>query len=189
MKQTKILMGMSITVNIVDFDANPNLIYDVFSYFEYVDRHFSPFLNDSEVSKYNRGQIKEYQYSKHLKEILALSEITKKETNGFFNIYFEGQMNPSGLVKGWAIYNASKILTLSGIKNYYIEAGGDIQVNGKNYDNKPWIVGIQNPFNPNYIIKILKLENKGIATSGTIFVVSTYIIQKIEIETLPILSV
>ncbi len=166
MKQTKILMGMPLTIEIIDSNAHPDLIDDVFSYLEYIDKHFSPYKPESEVSKINNGLLKEHQYSKHMREILALSELTKKETNGFFNIQFGNKIDPSGLVKGWAVYEASKILTVSGIKNCYIEAGGDVQVYGKNYQNKPWTIGIRNPFDIEKIVKVIQLENQGVATSG-----------------------
>lgn len=166
MKQTKIIMGMPITIEIVDININPKLIDNIFSYFEYVDQNFSPFIKNSEVSKINNGVLKAHKYSKDLKEILLLSKLTKKETNGFFNIKINGKIDPSGLVKGWAIFNASKILTSFRVKNFYIEAGGDIQVSGKNFDNKPWIIGIQNPFNDKEIVKVIRVVDHGVATSG-----------------------
>ena len=78
-----------------------------------------------------------------------------------------GKIDPSGLVKGWAIQKASNILTEKGFKNFYVEAGGDIQVQGNNADNKPWNVGIKNPFNQKEIVKVVYLHNQGMATSGT----------------------
>ena len=52
------------------------------------------------------------------------------------------------------------------MKNFYIEAGGDIEVSGKNKNNQNWIVGIRSPFDKTEIIKRLSLTNAGIATSG-----------------------
>jgi thiamine biosynthesis lipoprotein len=158
MKQTKILMGMPITVEIVD-DTNPEIMNRVFDYFREVDRKFSPFKSESEVSKLNRGET----YSEELSAILKLCEETKKATNGYFDIKKpDGSSDPSGLVKGWAIYNASQLLAESGIKQYYIEAGGDIQASGK-----IWKVGIKNPFKSDEIVKVLFIEDRGVATSGT----------------------
>jgi len=101
-----------------------------------------------------------------MKRILSLSEQTKKDTHGYFNIRRDGLYDPSGIVKGWAIQNATNILKSEGFHNFYVDAGGDIQVAG-NKDGKPWRVGIRNPFNRNEHVKVLALTNQGVATSGT----------------------
>lgn len=160
-------MGMPITIEIVDANVNSEIFAKIFSYFESVDKKFSTYKNESEISKINRGEIASSGYSEEMKEIFALSEETKKITNGYFDIYHNGKYDPSGIVKGWAIFNASKLLKENGFKNFYIEAGGDIQVSGRNAEGKVWTVGIRNPFNKNEIVKTLYIKNMGIATSGT----------------------
>jgi len=167
MKYVELIMGMPITVEIVDSFAMKSDFESVFSYFHSVDKQFSPYKAISEVSRINNGEIKETQYSEEIKEILTLAEQTKKETRGYFNVWHKGIFNPSGIVKGWAIYNAAKILEKKGFSNFYIDAGGDIEVRGKNKNRVPWRIGIRNPFAPNEIIKTVGLSNCGIATSGT----------------------
>src|SRR5579871_1456007 len=49
----------------------------------------------------------------------------------------------------------------------YVDAGGDVQVMGKNAQGDNWRVGIRNPFNAQQIVKTLALTDCGIATSGT----------------------
>jgi len=102
-----------------------------------------------------------------MKTVLDLCEQTRLATRGYFNISHNGKRDPSGLVKGWAIANAAKMLKELKVKDFYIEAGGDIQVSGQVADRKPWTVGIRNPFNLNEIIKTISLSTEGIATSGT----------------------
>jgi thiamine biosynthesis lipoprotein len=168
MRKTKLLMGMPITVEVVDANARNADIDKIFDYFGYIDKKFSTYKPDSEISLINRGEIHEKDFSQDMKTVLALSEKTKDLTDGYFDIYHNGQKDPSGLVKGWAIYNAAEILKNSGFKNYCVEAGGDVQVGGKNQTKKPWQVGIRNPFNRQEIIKIVCLNNnEGVATSGT----------------------
>ena len=48
-RETRILMGMPITIDIVDANSTP-LIDDVFAYFATVDAQFSIFKPDSEIS-------------------------------------------------------------------------------------------------------------------------------------------
>jgi thiamine biosynthesis lipoprotein len=167
MKITKILMGMPITVEIVDTQVTTKDIDDVFDYFTYVDTTFSTYKKTSEISLINEKKIKEKNYSKDMQEVLFLSKQTNYDTKGFFDIKKNGLLDPSGLVKGWAIYNAYKIVKMKGFKNFYIDAGGDIQVSGKNNNGKKWIIGIRSPMNIKENVKIIQIENQGVATSGT----------------------
>ncbi len=168
MKDSRIIMGMPVILEIIDDEIYQDIIDSVFDYFTYVDQKFSTYKEDSEISKINNKQISEDEYSEDMKTIFSLSEKTKKETDGFFDVMNNGICDPSGIVKGWAIHNAAEILRKKGIKNFYVEAGGDIEVEGYNKDGESWSVGIKNPFNENEIIKVIHLPSgMGIATSGT----------------------
>jgi FAD:protein FMN transferase len=166
MKQLQLLMGMPITVEVVDHHVTEADIANVFAYFRAVDDTFSTYKEHSEISKINRGELREDEYSEDMKTILALSEQTRQETQGYFDIRHEGVADPSGIVKGWAILQAATMLKAAGFTHFYIDAGGDIQVSG-NKDGHPWRIGIRNPFNRNEIVKVLAITDKGIATSGT----------------------
>ena len=165
MKKTKIIMGMPITVEVLD-SIKATEMESVFEYFRKIDRKFSTYKKNSEISRINRGLSKD-QWSEETKEVFNLSEQTKLQTGGYFNIENKGIIDPSGLVKGWSIHNASKILLELGYSNFYIEAGGDIEIHGYRNKRLPWDVGIRNPFNVNEIIKVLRLTNRGVATSGS----------------------
>ena len=119
------------------------------------------------MSQINRGELKESEYSNDMKKILYLCEKTKKETNGYFDIHRNNIIDPSGIVKGYAVFEAAKILKNKGFDNFYIEIAGDAQTYGKNEKKEKWSVGIQNPFNLSEIVKVVNLKDKGIATSGT----------------------
>ncbi len=161
-------MGMTVTVEAADKSATAADIEEVFSYFGYVDRKFSTYKTDSEISRINSGFIRPENYSRDMSEVLVLSEETRKLTEGYFNILTpHGKYDPSGLVKGWAINNASKILQDKGFKNFYVEAGGDIQTQGKNQERGKWSIGIKNPFSQKEIVKVVYLSGQGMATSGT----------------------
>ncbi len=161
-------MGMPITIEIRDADAGGEIMKKIFDYFTYVDEKFSTYKDQSEITNINRGIIKESEWSDDMRLVLDLCRQTKTETDGYFDIVNrEGLRDPSGLVKGWSIWNAAKIAEKEGLKNFYIEAGGDIQTGGINAEENNWRVGIKNPFNPKEIVKVLLIENQGVATSGT----------------------
>ena len=167
MKQTKIIMGMPITVEIVDVADKTNIFTSVFDYFRQVDNRFSTYKKRSEISQINAGKLVPDAYSRDMKIVLQLCEDTRQETHGYFNIEHEGKLDPSGLVKGWAIYHAARIIEQAGYRNYYINAGGDVEMSGHTAEKRPWRVGIRNPFDRNEIIKIVSLSHGGVATSGT----------------------
>jgi len=160
-------MGMTVKLEIVDQMINDDIFNKIFLYFEAVDRKFSTYKKNSEISKINSGEIKESNYSKKMQEVFALAKKTKVETNGYFDILTpNGTLDPSGIVKGWAIHQAVKILKKEGYKNFYIDIGGDIETCGNGEDGQPWSIGIRNPFKIEEVVKIIKSINKGIATSG-----------------------
>ncbi len=168
MQVTRLLMGMPITVEIAGSGDAAAAIESAFAYFDAVDRRFSTYKDDSEISAINQGRLGEAAYSGEMREILALAEKTRRETHGYFDIRTAvGTLDPSGIVKGWAIRNAAALVARSGARDYYVDAGGDIQAAGHNGEGKAWRVGIRNPFDRAQIIKVVEPRGKGIATSGT----------------------
>lgn len=165
MKATRLIMGMPITIEIVD-DVPPKVMKGNFDYFTRVDNRYSTYKSDSEISRINNG-LPKAQASREMQKVLELCEQTKQATNGYFEIEHGGKLDPSGLVKGWAIDQAAKRLLKCGVKNFYIEAGGDIQTHGYNADGQPWLVGLRNPFSDQEIIKTVAVTSAGVATSGT----------------------
>ena len=160
-------MGMPITVEVVGA-ANAGLVDRVFAYFEGVDRRFSTYRSDSEVSAINQARLAEANYSGEMREVLAIAEQTKQQTGAFFDVRTaDGALDPSGIVKGWAIRNAAAILDSSGARDFFIDAGGDIQSAGRNAAGNEWSVGIRNPFDQTEIIKVIHPRGRGVATSGT----------------------
>jgi thiamine biosynthesis lipoprotein len=166
-KQTRLLMGMPVTLEVVDDRVTPAVLAEVFAYFEYVDEKFSTYKDHSEITLINRHELTLEQASADMQTIFALAEQTRRETDDYFDIAHHGAYDPSGIVKGWAIYQAAEILRKKGYANFYVDAGGDVEVNGKNSRGENWRVGIQNPFNPREIVKVLSVSNCGVATSGT----------------------
>jgi len=167
MKQTRILMGMPISLEVVDPTVTGALFDDAYAYFKSVDERFSTYKEASEISRLNRGEIALQDTSEDMQSIFELAERTRQETDGYFDIQHNGQYDPSGLVKGWAIFNAAELVRQRGFQNFYVEAGGDIQAVGKNDQGQRWRVGIRNPFNMQEIVKVLSLSDCGVATSGT----------------------
>lgn len=159
-------MGMPVILEIRDTHAAEDIFTTIFNYFVAVDERFSTYKEHSEIMCINRKEISPNDYSQEMKEVFRLSEETKELTSGYFDITRNGSIDPSGLVKGWAINNAAIMLLKQGYKNFFVEIGGDIQVHTTE-NMTPWSIGVRNPFNKDEIVKVFHLQNEGIATSGT----------------------
>lgn len=166
-RQTWIEMGMPVTVCIADERGVAADVEAVAVWFDHVNRRFSPYLESSEVCLYNRGECALSASSDEFRMILELCRETSAETDGYFNAMFGDRYDPSGLVKGWAIQQASRILLDRGLTNHVVDAGGDVQAVGRNAEGQCWRVGIRNPFDREQVVKIVAVSNHGIATSGT----------------------
>src|SRR5205807_5560931 len=120
MKQLQLLMGMPITVEVVDPGVTEADIEKVFAYFRSVDNTFSTYKEHSEIAKINRGELGEEAYSDDMKTILALSEKTSQKRGGNLDIRNNVIFDPSGMVKAWAILKPAHLLKDGGLTNSYI---------------------------------------------------------------------
>ncbi len=160
-------MGMPVTVAISGV-SDRSLVDQVFVWFEAVDRRFSTWRTDSEISDINAGRHPECAWSGEMREVLALCDRTRRESDGYFDARTpNGTIDPSGVVKGWAIRKAAAIIERAGERNYYVDAGGDIQSAGLSASGRPWRVGVQSPFDRSEIVKIVEPRGRGVATSGS----------------------
>ncbi len=167
MKKVRHIMGMPIEIEIIAPDTT-GIFEKAFEYLVSVDKRFSTYKEDSEISRINRGEISMESMSDDMHDVFALAEKTRKESEGYFDMRRpDGSIDPSGIVKGWAIRNTAALIREAGFENYFVNAGGDIAMNGKNAAGEDWSVGIRNPFKSNEIVKVVYPRGKGIATSGS----------------------
>ncbi len=168
MRQTRLIMGMPVLLEIVDANATQTDYDSIFDYLTEVDKRFSTYKDESEVSKINRHEIGENEFSNEMREVIELSKETFKATHGYFSVTTPGgSFDPSGLVKGWAIQKAAAKLALKGFKDFYLEIAGDIQTNGVTSQGKEWSIGVRNPFAREEVVKVMYPHGRGVATSGT----------------------
>lgn len=166
MKETRDLWDMPITIELRDSFAKRADIGEIFSFFEEVDRMFNTFKSNTEISRINEKKITPARWSDDMREVISLCIRTREETKGYFDHEKDGKIYPLGMVKGWAIHRAALMLQQKGYEHFYIEAGGDLEACGMK-ENRPWRVGIQNPFNTKEIVKVLQVSGAGVATSGS----------------------
>ena len=159
------IMGMPVSVHIVDAAAEGDAEM-VFDYLRHIDRVFSTYKPDSETERIDRGELSVTDSSEEMRTVIALCEKTRLETGGYFNARYRGRFDPSGIVKGYAIRQASEFLRERGFRDFFVEAGGDIQTSGRNARGEEWRVGIRDPFNVSGLFSAVRLSGDAIATSG-----------------------
>ncbi|HEX6506990.1 MAG TPA: FAD:protein FMN transferase, partial [Chloroflexota bacterium] len=164
------IMGMPIGVEIHDPDVDPEVLDVAYNWFRWVDATFSTYKVDSEISRLNRSELTLDDAHPDVREVLARCEELKEETGGYFDIripFLRGVIDPSGLVKGWAVERAGQMLTEAGARNYAINAGGDIIVRGHPPGADMWRVGIRHPFEHDRVAAVVGANTGTVATSAT----------------------
>lgn len=71
--------------------------------------------------------------------------------------------------KGYAIDLGTAILDSAKLRNWYLEAGGDLATRGHNPHGKPWTLGLQDPDHADGLLATLSMSLQGrdaMATSG-----------------------
>jgi thiamine biosynthesis lipoprotein len=165
MKQLRHMMGMPITIEVVDSRAE-RAIDAAFAYLQWVDETFSTYKAGSQISRLNAGALALEQADPRVNDVLAECDRLRDQTDGYFDIRRADGIDPSGYVKGWAIRGAGDGLRQAGFSNWCVEAGGDLAVSGHNEDGEPWRVGIRDPRQAGAIVKVLHLTTGAAATSG-----------------------
>jgi thiamine biosynthesis lipoprotein len=159
-------MGMPIQIDLRDVGVDPQALDAAFEWLRGVDDSFSTFKPGSEISRLARGELTISQCRPEVDEVLTRCAQLREETGGFFSVRAGGKLDPSGLVKGWAVGRAAGILSDAGARNFAINAGGDIVLRGRAAPGEPWRIGIQHPLERDKVAAVLAGEDIAIATSG-----------------------
>lgn len=133
-----------------------------------VDALFSPYKPDSEVSRLVRGELTLAGCDPLVSEVLTLCEAAEARSEGWFSARYAGALDPTGLVKGWAVERASRLLAAGGFGDTCINGGGDIQLRGHREPGVPRRVGVSDPLRPGRLVTVIEgADGLAVATSGT----------------------
>ncbi len=160
------VMGMGIVVDVRDGDVEGAAVDDVFDWLRFVDDTFSTYKSESEISRIGRGELSRDDAHPEVGDVLERCEQLREDTRGYFDSEASGSLDPSGLVKGWAVDRAATILEDAGARNFAIYAGGDIVVRGRPSTEDRWHVGIRHPHRADRVAAVVEAGDLAIATSG-----------------------
>ncbi|GAA3346394.1 FAD:protein FMN transferase [Amorphoplanes nipponensis] len=164
------VMGTVVSIDLADNLPQADLramIDDVCGWLHEVDRRFSTYRDDSEVCRLRRREIEVADCSADLRHVLEACADLWRETDGYFDAYAAGPLDPSGYVKGWSVEIASARLVEAGSVNHCVNAGGDIRARGLSASGAPWRVGIRHPWEADKLSWVLAVSDQAVATSGT----------------------
>jgi thiamine biosynthesis lipoprotein len=140
------------------------------------DALFSTWKPDSEVSRIRRGELRLEDPHPRVREVAALCEEASRRTGGCFDAWLPGEggvrvFDPTGLVKGWAVEQASRALVaqLAGLDAHdvLVAAGGDVIVHCARTDTPDWQVAVEDPRDRSRTLLTVPLRRGAVATSGT----------------------
>jgi FAD:protein FMN transferase len=162
------VMGTAIAVDVRDrLPGSHSALDDVFAWFRRVDDTFSTYKPESQVSRLGRGEVTVADCDPDVAWVLERCEEMQQATNGYFDAWALGTLDPSGLVKGWSVEVASGMLAERGLTNHCINAGGDIRMRGEPEAGRGWHAGIAHPLHPGSLTVVVIGRDLAVATSGT----------------------
>ena len=132
---------------------------------ERIDRLFSTYRPDSQIARLNAGQIRLGDCSPDVREVLRLCSDAECRTSGWFTAGYGIGIDPTGIVKGWAIGRASGLLVAAGSTCHAINGGGDVLVVADPAVDEPWRVGVSTGAGQG-LAGVVTGHNFCVATSG-----------------------
>lgn len=190
MQDKRILLGTNVEIKVITKDKRKaqEKIDLAFREMRRLERIFSAYDPKSELSWVNKNAfIRPVRVSKELfyvlKEVIRFAEISGGAFDPTINSEDRGvsyrdivldekkrtvfftkpglRVDLGGCAKGYIVDCTAERLRDLGLRCFLINAGGDIKAEGKN-----WRVGIEDPLSRGRVLKVLKLKDKAIASSG-----------------------
>lgn len=144
---------------------------DVMTALRATDRVFSTYRPDSFVSRLARGEIVMEDCPLAVAEVFALADLAEQDSYGAFRARRTGAdgeivVDPSGVVKGWAVEQAATHLRRLDGTDFCLSAGGDMVCRTLRAKDEPWRIGIEHPLDTTRVIATVPVLTGAVATSG-----------------------
>jgi thiamine biosynthesis lipoprotein len=166
-------MGTTVSIDVRDrVEGTPGL-HEVIAWLHHVDATFSTYRHDSPISCLARGERSLADAGDEIAHVLRQCETIREDSSGAFDAFAVPAPNgttldPSGLVKGWAIEEAARLLEAHALGSFCINAGGDVALRGRPVPESAWRVGIRHPEGAERLAAVLDVVGPiAVATSAT----------------------
>jgi len=133
-----------------------------------LDGIFSTWVPDSPMSRYRLGELDAEELPPEIPVVLELCASVKQMSRGWFDPWaMPGGVDPTGLVKGWAVEKATAILVRAGVAGALVNGGGDVATFGSCAGDGRWRIGIQHPWRVDALACVVEVAGgRAVATSG-----------------------
>lgn len=164
------VMGTMVSFDVRLGDAKPNAAHLALARacarLDRADAVFSTWKPNSPMSLLRRNAMTLDKTPAEVAEVLELCALARDLSDGWFDPWkMPGGIDPTGLVKGWAVDQALGELRAAGVRAAIVSAGGDLATFGGPEPGLPWRIGVRDPRAIDKIAYIL--ESPGaVATSG-----------------------
>lgn len=164
------VMGMPISLALrgrhADDEFAAQAWLDALEILHAADRMFSTYRADSYISRLDRGELTVVDCPPEVAEVLELGEQARIGSDGAFDVRRSGGLDPSGVVKGWAVERAAAVFERLADTDHCLAAGGDMTCRVAAPSSPAWRIGIEDPHDPGKIAAVVPIRTGAIATSG-----------------------
>lgn len=130
------------------------------------DAVFSTWDPASPVSRLRRGEASLGELPAEVAEVLAECRAARLASRGWFDPWaMPGGVDPTGLVKGWAVEQALTVMRSEGIGAALVNGGGDVAAYGAPAPGERWRAGIRHPWRADALAAVVEVAG-AVATSG-----------------------
>jgi thiamine biosynthesis lipoprotein len=135
------------------------------------DAVFSTYRDESWVSRLGRDEVALDDCPDVVREVLDLGEQARQQSGGAFDVRRRGAdgrqvLDPSGVVKGWAVQRAAAPLLALDDTDVCLSAGGDMVCEVADPDRPAWRVGVEDPRAFDRVVAVVPVRHGAVATSG-----------------------
>ncbi len=135
------------------------------------DRTFSTYRNDSAISRLARHELSPEECPDEVREVLALGELAREQSGGAFDVRRADPdggtvLDPSGVVKGWAVDRAARAFDVLPDTDVCLSAGGDLVCRTGMAGSPGWRIGVEHPHDPGRVVAVVPVRTGAVATSG-----------------------
>ena len=159
-------MGTTASIDVPDPAVGRDVLGAAVAVLGELEARFTTYRDDSEISRIDRGELSLDDAHPDVREVLAACGVLRAESDGAFDAWRGGRLDPSGYVKGWAAERAADVLRAAGVHDFAINVGGDIVCAGEPTPGDPWRIGVRQPDDAQRMIVVLGVRNGAVATSG-----------------------
>lgn len=161
MRHAERVMGTVVSFDVRHADPQAwEAMAEAVDWLHHVDAVFSTYRPDSVISRLAAGD--QTACPAEVTEVLTLCAQVERDTLGYFTLTPSGRLDPTGLVKGWALERAAALLRAAGLPEHCVNGGGDLQVGAGR-----WRIGIADPLRPQTVAAVVTGGDLAVATSGT----------------------